>query len=326
MKEMLQGKVSVIVPAYNAARLLERCVRSITGQTYPALEVIVVDDGSKDDTGKIADQLAAEDSRIRVVHKTNGGVSAARNDALKLVEGEWITFVDSDDYLEPDFLRSLLDGEVADLVIGGYHTVGANEIPSANYPTDTAHSPEAIKRALEARLTDMTFLCPWGKLFRTSLVRSLRLIFNTEMKVGEDVVFVWSYLAHCSSLAFKQGQGYDYYTEPGADFKYALDETVSLQPIERILGVLDGLKRNFGMDTEHARCHVLNYYIWLFKLYVNRNYLLRDLARMKNFFYYPLILDYYKTYRRTSKDKLLVYLLLKLRLSGVLYLMIKLYY
>lgn len=162
MKEMLQGKVSVIVPAYNAARLLERCVRSITGQTYPALEVIVVDDGSKDDTGKIADQLAAEDSRIRVVHKTNGGVSAARNDALKLVEGEWITFVDSDDYLEPDFLRSLLDGEVADLVIGGYHTVGANEIPSANYPTDTAHSPEAIKRALEARLTDMTFLCPWG--------------------------------------------------------------------------------------------------------------------------------------------------------------------
>lgn len=87
MKEMLQGKVSVIVPAYNAARLLERCVRSITGQTYPALEVIVVDDGSKDDTGKIADQLAAEDSRIRVVHKTNGGVSAARNDALKLVEG-----------------------------------------------------------------------------------------------------------------------------------------------------------------------------------------------------------------------------------------------
>lgn len=68
------------------------------------------------------------------------------------------------------------------------------------------------------------------------------------MKVGEDVVFVWSYLAHCSSLAFKQGQGYDYYTEPGADFKYALDETVSLQTIERILGVLDGLKRNFGMD------------------------------------------------------------------------------
>lgn len=323
---MLQSKVSVIVPAYNAAHVLERCIRSIMCQTYPVLEVILVDDGSKDNTGEVADKLAAEDRRIRVIHKNNAGVSAARNDALKLVRGEWITFVDSDDYLEPFFLQSLLDGEDADLMIGGYHTIGANEIPSVNYPTGTVHTPVAIKTALEVRLTDMTFLCPWGKMFRASLVQSLDLTFNTDMKVGEDVVFVWNYLAHCSSLAFKQGQGYNYNTEQGMDFKYALDETTSLQTIERILRVLDGLKEVFGIDTKYVNCHILNYYIWLFKLYIKRNYSLKDLAKLKHFFYHPLVFNYYKTYKRASKDKLIVYLLLKLRLSGVLYLLIKLYY
>lgn len=323
---MLQDKVSIIVPAYNAAHVLERCIRSIMCQTYPVLEVILVDDGSKDHTGEIADKLATEDRRIRIIHKKNGGVSAARNDALKLVKGEWITFVDSDDYLEPFFLQSLLDGEKADLMIGGYHTVGANEIPSKNYPTDTVRTPVAIKDALEPRLTDMTFLCPWGKMFRTSLVQSLDLTFNTDMKVGEDVVFVWSYLAHCSSLAFKQGQGYNYNTEQGTDFKYALDETTSLQTIERILKVSDGLKQVFGIDTKYVNCHILNYYIWLFKLYVKRNYSLKDLSRLRSLFYHPLVLNYYKANKQASKDKMLVYMLLKLHLSIVLFYLIKLYY
>ncbi len=323
---MLPGKVSVIVPAYNAAHVLERCIRSIMCQSYFDLEVILVDDGSKDGTGKIADKFAVEDSRIRVIHKINGGVSAARNDALKHVKGEWITFVDSDDYLEPNFLQSLLDGEIADLIVGGYHTVGANAIPSMNYPAEMACSSEAIRAVLENRLTDMTLLCPWGKLFRTSLLQFLRLEFNTEMKIGEDVVFVWTYLSHCSSLAFRQGQGYNYFTEEGADFKYALDETMSLQTIERILNVLSALKQKFDIDTERAVCHILNYYIWLYKLYVKRDYSLNDLDKLKGFFYNSIIFNYFEMHKRASKDKFLVYLLLKSRLSYILYLLIKSYY
>lgn len=321
-----QVNVSVIVPAYNAATVLERCIRSIKNQTYTAFEVIIVDDGSKDNTGVIADKLASEDSRIKVIHKSNGGVSAARNDAMKLVKGAWITFVDSDDYLEPSFLQSLLYGEEADLIIGGYQTVGANELPSISYHKYTADTIDAIKEALEQRLTNMTFLCPWGKLFRTALIESLGITFNTNMKVGEDVVFVWSYLKHCSSLAFKEGQGYNYSTEYGADFKYALDESTSLQTIKRILNALDGLKLVFGINTKDIYSHILNYYIWLFKLYVKRNYSLNDIPKIKSFFYNPLVFNYYKTCKQSSKDKLLVYALLKLHLPIILFFLIKLYY
>lgn len=326
MEEERRSVVSVIIPAYNAATVLERCVRSVINQTYQKLEVILVNDGSKDDTDKIADALAAEDHRIHVIHKPNGGVSAARNDALQMVRGEWITFVDADDYLEPDFLEILLSGDKADLIVGGYHTVGEHEIASAVYRTATARASKEIKTILEDYLTDMTFLCPWGKLFRTSLVQSLNLDFHTDMRVGEDVVFVWNYVMHISSLAIKSGQGYNYYTEKQADFKYALDEQTSLRTIELILGVSEGLRHTFEMDTEHARCHILNYYIWLFKLYVKRNYSLKDFPRLKHFFYHPLVFNYYKTYRQTSKDKWLVYVLLKLRMPAVLYLLIKLYY
>ena len=99
MTEESQGLVSVIIPAYNAADVLERCVRSVLAQTYARFEVLLVDDGSRDGTPELADALAREDGRVRVVHKENGGVSSARNAGLDEARGEWLTFVDADDYL-----------------------------------------------------------------------------------------------------------------------------------------------------------------------------------------------------------------------------------
>ena len=113
-------KVSVIVPVYNCAPYVERCVRSIMAQTYTDLEIICVDDGSSDNSGKILDSLAEEDSRIRVIHQKNAGVSAARNRGLDIATGELITFVDGDDAIEPDMYEILLpyfDDPDVDIVI-----------------------------------------------------------------------------------------------------------------------------------------------------------------------------------------------------------------
>lgn len=325
MKEAPQGLVSVIIPAYNAADVLERCVRSVLAQTYARFEVLLVDDGSRDGTPELADALAREDGRVRVVHKENGGVSSARNAGLDEARGEWLTFVDADDYLGPRFLDSLLSGAPCDLIVGGYHTVGAHEIPEASYEAVETRSPEVVRPLLEAHLVEMTFLCPWGKLLRTRLVREAGLRFDTGMRIGEDVVFVWTYLSRCASVALRPGQEYNYFTAP-SDAKYALDGPAALDTMERILAPLDALGRRWGMDTERARCHILNYYVWLFKQYVKHHYRLSDVPRLGTFFRRPLVRGYFERYGHTSADKRLVRLLLRLRLTALLYFLIKLYY
>ncbi len=119
-------KISVIVPAYNAEKTLHRCVDSILAQTFEDFELILVDDGSKDSSGRICDEYAAKDSRIRVVHKSNGGVSSARNAGLDIASGEYVAFIDSDDYIDNDYLLSFTRYN-ADLIVSGAKTISNNK-------------------------------------------------------------------------------------------------------------------------------------------------------------------------------------------------------
>ena len=121
---MLENKVvSVIVPVYNCENVIGRCIKSIQLQTYASLEIILVDDGALDDSGKICDEFAGQDVRIRVIHKKNGGVSSARNQGINTATGSFVMFVDSDDYLEKDYIEKMMMAQQqndAELVIGGY--------------------------------------------------------------------------------------------------------------------------------------------------------------------------------------------------------------
>lgn len=101
--------ISVIVPVYNSEKYLKRCIDSILNQTYKAIELILVDDGSPDNCGKICDEYAKKDKRVRVIHKTNAGVSAARNSGLEIASGNYATFVDSDDYIEPEMYSNMME-------------------------------------------------------------------------------------------------------------------------------------------------------------------------------------------------------------------------
>ncbi len=101
--------VSIIVPVYNTEKYLKKCFKSITEQTYSNLEIIIVDDGSTDDSGRLCDEYAQFDDRVMVIHKENGGLSSARNEGLRNSTGEYLTFVDSDDYISKDFVEKSLD-------------------------------------------------------------------------------------------------------------------------------------------------------------------------------------------------------------------------
>ena len=113
-------KISVIVPVYNAEKYLRRCIDSILAQTFTDFELLLIDDGSTDSSGKICDEYAKKDRRIRVFHKENGGVSSARNVGLSHLRGNWVYFVDSDDYLSPQHLQNYVNYLDADIIYQGY--------------------------------------------------------------------------------------------------------------------------------------------------------------------------------------------------------------
>jgi glycosyltransferase involved in cell wall biosynthesis len=166
--------VSVIVPIYNVELYLEKCLDSIINQTYKNLEIILIDDGSPDNCGKICDEYVLKDKRIKVIHKSNGGQSSARNIGLDIAKGEYIAFVDSDDYIADNMYKDLVDiaqKENADIAICAHYIV--------NYKGDRISQEDNISNLTidEIRYLILMDKCsnyPWNKLYRADLFKNLR--------------------------------------------------------------------------------------------------------------------------------------------------------
>ena len=158
--------VSVIVPVYKVEDYIRECIDSILAQTYTDFELILVDDGSPDDCGRICDDYAKGDNRIKVVHKVNGGISSARNAGLEVAKGEWIMHVDGDDWIEPDMIESLIEAAQitgADMVIGDFVKYG----PSAGYnklPTWSSDKKKSMTNYIAYVMTTI-----WGSIAKRSL-------------------------------------------------------------------------------------------------------------------------------------------------------------
>lgn len=213
--------ISVIIPAYNAARTIRRCIQSVLDQTYTEWEMIIVDDGSKDDTLDICQSY--DDSQIRVLHKENGGVSSARNHGLKFAQGDYIAFIDSDDFIEADYLEHLSQGLDYDIVISGFCYENTPE--SSSFHLKLANR-EAVGREL-SKLINADQLCyPWGRLFKRSIIETYHIRFDEAMRFAEDNVFNWEYLCHINSLRIDTTQK-DYHKssdEGGAGYNLSFEE------------------------------------------------------------------------------------------------------
>ncbi len=186
MKKPTNPLISVIVPVYNVRMYLSECVNSIVRQTYNRLEIILVDDGSTDGSGALCDELAGTDERIRVIHIENGGPGIARNEGLKLATGEYVGFVDSDDWIEPDMYESLLAalGTVSADIAICTHFVEQGGQTVAKYVSDKMQIFKR-KSAMEALIADKmvrNFL--WDKLYKRSLFVGLEF---PSYRVYEDV-------------------------------------------------------------------------------------------------------------------------------------------
>jgi len=206
-------KISIVVPVYNAASHIPTLVAIVQAQTFKEWELILVNDGSKDNTAEVCKQFAKEDARIRLITQPNQGPSAARNTGIDAAKGEWINFMDADDSLLDCFLFSMY--EVAnqsrdiDIAYAGYIIVEQSRNDIYTYNTAVYEGFDSVRKAMGE--TNILHRCPlWGKLFRRSIMADKNLRFDTGLSHSEDRLFVYNYLLHTRGIATTSAIGYLY--------------------------------------------------------------------------------------------------------------------
>lgn len=187
---MEHTKLSVIVPVYNARATLDRCISSLTAQSYPYIEIILVDDGSKDDSLEICWNYARKDPRIKMVSKQNGGVSSARNAGLDIAQGEFVMFCDSDDWVDETWCETMLvNYSPENLVMCAYNCHYADGTSRVVGCDETRFPKNEYLRLLH-----LGAFAPWNKLYNASVIADNQIRFPQEVSLGEDKLFVWRYL------------------------------------------------------------------------------------------------------------------------------------
>lgn len=208
-------KVSIIVPVYNVERYLKRCVDSIINQTYKKIEVILIDDGSKDKSGIICDQMAKIDKRVKVIHTKNQGVSQARNEGLKIATGDYIYLADADDWLEPLMLEKMIKCQndlKVDLVICGYYVEEKNK--SISYCMEKNQMLDNVTLMEKVYVPAEINGVVWNKLFSRRLLYNedgtLKILFCSSYSMWEDVLWVTEVCIHVKKAYYMAEPQYHY--------------------------------------------------------------------------------------------------------------------
>ncbi len=223
-------KISVIVPVYNKEKYLNQCIQSILTQTYKNIELILVDDGSTDKSGDICDEWAKNDARVVVIHQKNGGVSKARNVGLEKAAGNWVSFIDSDDWLsdslysdamqaiekwEPDLIEF---GYVFTSKEGGVLRGSMHCLPKMQPIDRKTIYEDIISRMVHIKPMDDAYLPTWiwNKLYKTDIIRENGIRFDPSIHLWEDGIFTVEYMQYVNSLVCLDGNYYNYRDTPGS--------------------------------------------------------------------------------------------------------------
>lgn len=203
--------VSIIVPIYNSENCLQRCVDSILKQRHTNFELLLINDGSTDSSGAICDKYAKLDFRVRVFHQENRGVSSARNLGLDNARGEWITFVDSDDYVKDGYLVNLISNvkkdKSVDLVISY-----AEYVYNDGHRREERYQSRVVSNSIDILFSENDLnwhTSPWAKLYKSEICKYIRFIIG--LQIGEDLVFLYTYILSCQKIIVLSNTDYVYY-------------------------------------------------------------------------------------------------------------------
>ena len=215
--------ISVIIPVYNAENYLATCINSVLSQTYTNFECILINDGSTDNSGEICDQYQLLDERIKVIHKENGGVSSARNKGLDMAKGEWIVCVDSDDWIEKEYINQFIQtSSDTDMVIQGYFRHFGSQKVKKYSPLPWQDSGEQAFEKLSDLYQDVKSLSAtvlytsWAKIFKKQIIDDNHLRYKESTQAGEDFLFSLSYLFYVNTISVISFAGYHYMTHQSA--------------------------------------------------------------------------------------------------------------
>jgi len=240
--------ISIIIPVYNTESFIRRCLDSVMAQYYRNWELVVVDDGSTDDSGAICDEYAKKDERIRVFHKENGGVSSARNVGLQKAIGEWVTFIDSDDWVEETYLQNYVDVLLDDIqmVVQGI-IIDKKETTVIELPELCGVGRKDFVELLEStKGIHNGFI--WHKAYRTDIIRNNNVCFDENLSLAEDGVFNFQYLNYVEKINVTGKAAYHYVVREGS-----LTSAMSRTPLKKceiaLCGMIDNaISWNDGED------------------------------------------------------------------------------
>lgn len=260
--------VSIIVPVYKVEKYLQRCIGSILTQTYENFELILIDDGSPDNCGEICDEYAQKDSRIKVIHQENAGVSSARNNGIETACGEYIVFVDSDDYVLNDYIEHFLTCGKFDLIVSGYN----NDLPKVGECTQ-----KTIAEFLNERILDLCIYSPIAKLYKREILIEYNIRFNTNVRYSEDRLFNFDYILHCNSIKILHESHYIYDLPESIYIKERYAEKYHLT-IQEIIYTINCLENSFNKITTQFRCCIsFNSTRYLISMYPLNNIIYKKL-------------------------------------------------
>lgn len=214
--------ISIIVPVYNVEKYLDECIKSLLHQTYSNVEIILVNDGSKDSSGEMCNNWALKDNRIKVIHKENEGLGLARNTGLDYITGKYVTFIDSDDYADSDLIESLYNAikeNNADTCIGGFKRVDelGNNLYKESYTPKIYINSECVSVLLSRMLgsspekSDAIRMSVWNVLYSVDIIKKNNVIFPSEREfISEDIIFDLDYYRFSTKTVIINNTAYNY--------------------------------------------------------------------------------------------------------------------
>ncbi len=260
--------ISIIVPVYNSEKFLPKCIESILYQSYSSFELILVDDGSTDNSGFICDEYKEKDNRITVIHKKNGGVSSARNLGLERSVGDWVCFIDSDDWVEHNFLNNFISRCFtfkADVYLQSFYTHTKNGAKEVLLPNMTIQGTHNLVKWLEySELVHNGWI--WHRMFNNRIIKAYSIRFPENLSISEDGVFWLQYLKYVKSayLFSDLGYHYNFFNENSLTDKDK--KKFNIQTEELIIkSIHDGLI-NLNVTKEEFDSHenFIKEYLWKF--------------------------------------------------------------
>ena len=303
---MKNDMISIIIPIYNVEKYLEKCLDSILNQTYKNLEIILIDDGSTDNSPNICNSYCEKDKRIKIIHKNNEGVSSARNKGIELSKGKYIVFIDSDDYVSNEHIEVLYDCIISnnvDLVISNLIDISEDGIILNNEEKESflMNKDQCLKELLSE--DNFYHLC-CGNIYRKDLLEKIR--FNCKYRIAEDLDFLYRYIKQISSAYFLSKNTYYYLKREGSATNSIYSEKWNdeLKICNFIISEMVELENNFHKYAKRKYIRLNINQAYRFELNKNQTKILKNNIKIyKNEMFNSKLFD--------NKEKLKIFLLLK---------------